>query len=167
MKHWIACILAHLPMTLSALDGDDSQNAFINSVELHGVLPSEKKFELRIEVLLIGLDEINARLKEFPLFGLNQLTSNSTQRVIGRFEIIVNGVSVAMPEAAVKDLFDPSFCYTLRVSSSQEGLIIAFAGGSGEREYRCKLFMQDGRCSRREIRMLDNHAQEVVYSKQF
>lgn len=31
---------------------------------------------------------------------------------------------------------DPSFCYTLRIDLSQEGLIIAFAGGSGEREYR-------------------------------
>lgn len=169
MIYFITCTALSVVFISQALNaGGEEKSAQINAIELHGKLSPQESFMLRVEVELIGVDEINARMKLNPLWGMDQLSSNSKQKVISKLELIISGDLVEIPKSATRDLLEPSFPNTLKVLCLKKGgAVISFSGGTGEREYWVRLYINNGRCARREIRMLDNRAREVVYTKQF
>lgn len=142
----------------------EEQPAQIDKVELAGSIRS-KEFNLKIEVQEIEANEIRARLEKFPLYGANPIGSNPRQRVMKSVFLTVRGKPIMVSESDLNDLFDPSLVYTLRVTVDGDQVVVAWAGGSGEREYRCRFYAVAGRFVRREISQLNNQSREVVTKK--
>lgn len=151
--------------TLAPCSGESGRDAQIDRVDLVGLLANSRTFSLHIETQEIGEDEIQIRLKEIPLYGANPIGTDPRQRIVKVVRLMTRGKILTVPEVALRDLFDPGFVSTLRVTMEGEQIAIGWAGGSGEREYRCKFFASSERFIRREILQLDNQSREVVVAK--
>ena len=119
-------------------------------------------FTLKISVEPIDFAEINDREKRFPLYGANSTKNEPRQRAVKEVGLTVNGRKSVVPARAMMDLFDPGLVFTLRVSTSADMILVAFAGGSGERAYRCKFYAVASGFVRREIYQLDKDSREVI-----
>lgn len=160
-----ASLFALGALMLCAFSTEPEKEAQIDAVNISGMLTVTGPFTLHLEVKQIGEEEIQARLKQLPLYGANPIKTNSKQRVVQALRLTVKGRVISAPQSALRDLFDPGLVYTLHVTRNQDQTVIAWAGGSGERSYRCKFYATSERFVRRDIYQLDSQSREAVSTK--
>jgi len=138
--------------------------ATIDSVVLDGNL-GKTRLQIEVSVEIVGNSEVEARQSHFPLFGANPTQDGCSQRVVRSAHIILSGIKVPIPSEALQDLFDPAFVNTIRLSRQDDIIAISWAGGSGERAYRCVFYAKGQQFIKREVYQLDNQAIEKVFTK--
>ena len=145
--------------------GEEQKEALIKKVQISGLISRNLPFTLCLEAVEIGADEIERRASKMPIYGGNATKTNPIQLAVTCCQLTISNRVFSVPKEALEDLLDPGFVYTVHVKSEGDRIVIAWAGGSGERGYICEFHATRYRFNKRQIRQLDNQRCSIVTTK--